>query len=257
MNSLPDWKLPVGISRQAWVYVNDPHVAAEYDERLAATPLFECDVRTARSLFQPAGSLVDLGCGTGRLLVPFAAAGYEGLGVDLSIEMLRIARQKARAASVDCPLVLANLVELDCLRDASFDYAACLFSTLGMITGAANRRLAIAHFFRILKPRGRLLLHVHNVWFHLFSRAGRRWLVADRWRRFRGNPEAGDFELPGPTALPLHHYSRREVIRELQAVGFRRLAIEPVSLRKDGKLPVPWFLPGFRAYGFLVSAARG
>src|SRR5262245_46762606 len=130
MNSLPEWKLPAGTSRQSWAYVADSKVAADYDCALAENPLFTRDLQVARSLFQPVGALIDLGCGTGRLLLPFAQSGSQVMGVDLSDEMLRLARQKAIAAGISVPLLRANLVELDCFHDRSFDHAACLFSTL-------------------------------------------------------------------------------------------------------------------------------
>jgi SAM-dependent methyltransferase len=84
--------------------------------------------------------LVDLGCGTGRLLIPLALRGYWVLGVDLSAAMLAVAREKARAAGAAVHLLRANLTQLDGVREGSFDYAACLFSTLGMVVGAEERR---------------------------------------------------------------------------------------------------------------------
>ena len=42
------------------------------------------------------GPLLELGCGTGRLLVPLARAGFEITGVDLSEGMLQVARGKDR-----------------------------------------------------------------------------------------------------------------------------------------------------------------
>ncbi|MGE5602523.1 MAG: class I SAM-dependent methyltransferase, partial [Nitrososphaerales archaeon] len=47
------------------------------------------------------GPLLELGCGTGRALVPLAQAGFEIDGVDSSPEMLRIARAKVEAAGVE------------------------------------------------------------------------------------------------------------------------------------------------------------
>src|SRR5207248_191065 len=112
MNSLPDWKLPAGTSQLSWAYVNDATVAERYDSDLAGTALFGFDLRFAEALFSSPGSLVDLGCGTGRLLIPFVRAGFQVLGIDLSPEMLRAARAKAPSV----PLIQANLVQLDCLR---------------------------------------------------------------------------------------------------------------------------------------------
>ena len=129
------------------------------------------------------GWLLDLGCGTGRLLIPFARRGYPVLGVDLSEEMLAVARDKADAAGVRVHLLHANLAELDGLRDGGFDYAACLFSTLGMVMGAANRRRVVGHAFRLLRPGGRFVLHVHNRWFNVWNGPGRAWLLRDVWDR--------------------------------------------------------------------------
>ena len=116
------------------------------DERLAESPLLQYDLKFAARFFAVPGRLVDLGCGTGRLLVSFARRGFAVLGVDLSEEMLEVAREKATAAGQSIPLVKANLVDLDGIASATFDYAACLFSTLGMISGSAARRRFQAHW---------------------------------------------------------------------------------------------------------------
>src|SRR5258706_173878 len=135
MNSLPDWKLPAGTSRGVLAYTADPALARSYDARLAGTPLLQYDLRFAERFLRPPGRLVDLGCGTGRLLLRFAQLGYRAMGVDLSAEMLAVAGEKLRSAGLTVSLIQANLVELDCVRDGVFDHAACLFSTLGMIVG--------------------------------------------------------------------------------------------------------------------------
>jgi ubiquinone/menaquinone biosynthesis C-methylase UbiE len=155
MSRQPDWKLPSGTSQSVWDYASDSEIARAYDSKLADTPLLEFDLKFAGRFFGTNGSLVDLGCGTGRLLIPFARRGFSVLGVDLSQEMLRVAAGKSQAAAVSVPLIRASLVELDCLRDESFDWAACLFSTLGMISGRPNRLQALKHVRRILKARGR------------------------------------------------------------------------------------------------------
>src|SRR5438309_6386688 len=86
---VPDWRLPSGVSRGLWDYLRDPSVARNYDQSLAGSTLFAVDQRFAEHIFDRPGRLIDLGCGTGRLLVPFAQRGWWVLGVDLSEEMLR------------------------------------------------------------------------------------------------------------------------------------------------------------------------
>ena len=48
--------------------------------------------------------------------------------------------------------------------------------------------------------------------------------------------------------------TRRELVGELAAAGFRVRELVPVSTRTDGRLAAPWFLPALRAYGFLAAA---
>src|SRR5206468_1805329 len=123
-----DWQLPPGVDRGLWDYLHDPGVARNYDAGLAGTPLFEVDQRFVERHCPQPGRLIDLGCGTGRLLVPFAQRGYWVLGVDLSAEMLAVARRRATEAQAPVQLLRANLTDLGALADGSFDHATCLFS---------------------------------------------------------------------------------------------------------------------------------
>jgi SAM-dependent methyltransferase len=254
-----DWQLPPGVTRGLWDYLHDRELARAYDAALAGSPLPAADVRFAEEHFPTPGRLIDLGCGTGRLLVPFARRGYWMLGVDLSPGMLRVAGEKAAAARVTVHRLQANIVELDGLRDGSFDYAACLFSTLGMVTGAAERRRVVGHVYRLLRPRGRFVLHVHNRWFSFWDMQGRRWLAKDRLRSALGKPDAGDRPMPvhqGVGGLSLHHFTWREAMRLLRGSGFRVREVRPVGLRDDGTLPWPWWFGWLRAYGYLIAAER-
>ncbi len=254
-----DWQLPPGVSRGLWDYLHDAELARNYDARLAGTPLLTLDAQFAEEHFPPPGRLMDLGCGTGRLLIPFARRGFRVLGVDLSAEMLRVAGVRAAAAGVTVHRLQANIVELDGLRDGAFAYAACLFSTLGMVTGAAERRRVVGHVYRLLRPGGRFVLHVHNRWFNFWDPRGRRWLAKDVLRSMLGKTDAGDRVMPvhqGIAGLSLHLFTRREAVRLLRGAGFRLREVRPVGLRDDGTLPRPWWFGWLRAYGYLIAAER-
>jgi SAM-dependent methyltransferase len=253
-----DWQLPPGVNRGLWDYLHDPGIARGYDAGLAGTPLFEVDQHFVERHCPPGGRLLDLGCGTGRLLTAFAARGHPVLGVELSQPMLEVARIKAAAAGVAVGLLRANLVDLGCLAPESFDCAACLFSTLGMIVGAAARHRVVEHAFRLLRPGGRFVLHVHNRWFNAWDPAGRRWLLRDLLRRFTGG-EGGDRVMPvhqGIAGLTLHLFSRREAVRLLRGAGFRLTEVRPVSLRPDGRLSCSRWFGWLRAYGYLLAAEK-
>jgi SAM-dependent methyltransferase len=253
-----DWQLPPGVNRGLWDYLHDPCIARGCDAGLAGTPLFEVDQRFVDRHCPPGGRLLDLGCGTGRLSIAFAARGHRVVGVDLSPFMLEVARDKAAAAGVAVGLLRANLVDLGCLAPESFDCAACLFSTLGMVLGAAQRRRVVAHAFRLLRPGGRFVLHVHNRWFNARDPAGRRWLLRDLLRTWTGG-EGGDRVMPvhqGIAGLTLHLFTRREVVRLVRGAGFRPIKVRPVGLGPDGRLSHPWWFGRLRAYGFLLAAEK-
>ncbi len=82
--------------KHAW---RDARVAAEYDRRRFATPLARIkhrrDEALVLELLRSAGgvrSVLDLPCGTGRVLGALCGAGYRVAGADIALEMLRVAR---------------------------------------------------------------------------------------------------------------------------------------------------------------------
>src|SRR5579871_536981 len=223
-HSLPDWRLPAGITRGLWDYLHDAAVAETYDQSLAGSGLCALDQRFAEKHFDRPGRLIDLGCGTGRLLIPFAQRSYWVLGVDFSEEMLKQVGQRSAYHGVVVHRLKANLVQLEGVAGESFDYAACLFSTLGMINGPEPRQHVLGHAYRVLRPGGRLVLHVHNRWFNFWDARGRRWLLWDLLRACLRRTTGGDRPMPvhqGIVGLALHHFTRREVKRMLQRAGFR------------------------------------
>ena len=66
----PTWQLPPGVSRGLWDYVHTPHIADDYDDYFAFNSLFETDGAVLNRHFDRPGLVADLGCGTGRALVP-------------------------------------------------------------------------------------------------------------------------------------------------------------------------------------------
>jgi SAM-dependent methyltransferase len=246
---IPDWQLPTGVDRALWDYLHAGDMVACYDEAMLASPLAAADVAFCELAFPAAGSLVDLGCGTGRLCLHFARKGYECVGVDLSDEMLARAKDNLQAIEHDARyrvrFVTANLTDASLLNGESFDYAACLFSTLGMVRGATHRARVIANAFRLLKPGGRFALHAHN---RFFGGLGWQRVFGQRIKTLFGQLDAGDITMPqayGGAPLTLHHFTRREAVGELEGAGFA--AKEVLSVGGDGT-PAS----GSRVYGWLI-----
>ena len=221
---IPDWQLPPGVDRGLWDYLHAADMVAGYDEQMRASPLAAADVAFCKRAFATPGKLADLGCGTGRLCAHFAAMGYACVGVDLSAEMLTQARANANVEWVN-----ANLVDLSALPQASFDYAACLFSTLGMVRGAENRAKVLANAHRLLKPGGRFVLHVHN---RYYRGLGWKRVARERLKSLMGSATAGDITMPqayGGAPLTLHHFTRREAEAVLQEAGFAVREVQAIG----------------------------
>ncbi|MEE8104901.1 MAG: class I SAM-dependent methyltransferase [Planctomycetota bacterium] len=62
---------------------------------------------------QNGGPVLEIGCGTGRILLPTAEAGIEIDGIDHSPEMLRIAHEKLAAKNLSCRLERADMRDFD------------------------------------------------------------------------------------------------------------------------------------------------
>lgn len=100
------------------------------------------------------GTLLDIGTGTGRILEVFAERVESGLGIDLSAQMLKLARvQLDRAGLGNCTVRHGNVYDL-AVPDGSVDVAV-LHHVLHFLDDPAT---AIAEAARTLGRDGRLLV---------------------------------------------------------------------------------------------------
>lgn len=255
----PEWRLPAGVTRGVWDYLHSPQIASQYDAYFAEEPLFEFDQQVLTEEFVPPGVVADLGCGTGRALLPLVQAGHTGIAIDLSEHMLNVVAAKAASAGLDVACVQANLVDLAPVADACCDYAMCLYNTLGMVRGRANRRAALASFARILRPGGKLVLHAHNWWFNLRDPGGPWWLLRNAAQSMvRSDVELGDkyFHYRGVQNFYLHVFRAGELKRDLQGAGFTVQSWRPLDPKRRQPLNKPWLAPSLRASGWIITSQR-
>jgi ubiquinone/menaquinone biosynthesis C-methylase UbiE len=102
----------------------------------------------------PFRSLLDLGTGTGRMLELFGSTIERGLGLDLSLDMLAIARDRLERAGLrNCSVRQGDLYDLPVGAD-TFD-AVIIHQVLHFLDDGAR---AIREAARVLRPAGRLLI---------------------------------------------------------------------------------------------------
>ncbi len=103
---------------------------------------------------KPIRALLDLGTGTGRMLELFAPDIERGLGLDLSLDMLALARARLdRAGLKHCSVRQGDIYDLALPRD-SFD-VVIIHQVLHFLDDSAH---AIREAARVPRPGGRLLI---------------------------------------------------------------------------------------------------
>jgi len=127
-----------------WDRIRNLHVADEAVEAAIKDALAD----------KPFRSLLDLGTGTGRMLELFGPHVERGLGLDLSLDMLLLARDRLeRAGLKHCSVRQGDLYDLPIAND-SFD-VVILHQVLHFLDDGGR---AIKEAARVLRPGGRLLV---------------------------------------------------------------------------------------------------
>lgn len=127
-----------------WDRIRKLHVADEAVEAAIRDALAE----------RPFRSLLDLGTGTGRILEMFGPQVERGLGIDLSLDMLLLARARIERAGLrHCSVRQGDIYDLAVPADA-FD-AVIIHQVLHFLDDGGR---AIKEAARVLAPGGRLLV---------------------------------------------------------------------------------------------------
>jgi SAM-dependent methyltransferase len=128
---------------------------------------FSDDVELYLRLAEVVGDpILELGCGTGRVLVPLAAAGHRITGIDRSPPMLERARATLRmhAGSLLPRVTLSEglLTEAECAPGGPFGLVIFSLNGLMHLSTIAAQRAALVSARRALDPRGMLVIDVLN-----------------------------------------------------------------------------------------------
>lgn len=124
----------------------------DYDRRFAELDASGVDVHGEAGLLERlgVGSVLDAGCGTGRVAIELARRGHDVVGVDLDPEMLAAARRKAPGLT----WIEADLAGVDLGR--SFDAVVAAGNVMIFVT-PGQEGAVVANLARHLAPGGLLV----------------------------------------------------------------------------------------------------
>ncbi len=106
---------------------------------------------------RPGQNLLDAGCGTGVVAITARRAGARVTGLDLTPELLAVAKENAATAELDDITWKQGDVEDLPFRDGEFDVVLSQFAHIF----APRPEVAIGQMLRVLKPGGRIAF---NTW---------------------------------------------------------------------------------------------
>jgi ubiquinone/menaquinone biosynthesis C-methylase UbiE len=110
-----------------------------------------------RKLIEQSGQpVLDLGCGTGRLLLDYMADNVDVDGVDNSREMLALCHQKAQKLGLQPNLYEMEMALLDLPR--TYQTIIVPSSSFQLVTDKDAAAKAMIRFYKHLKPRGVLAM---------------------------------------------------------------------------------------------------
>lgn len=178
-------------------------------------------------------SILDLGCGQGRLSIPLAEKGFRVLGFDGSEVSLSAAKKAAVQKKVQIKWIEGKMKDLT--LDEQVEHVINMGTALGYVTEEEDRQ-ALARIYDVLQPGGKLLIDTENRDYkirNLNNLKHRFWVEMDGqpvWTEQSFNPQTGRWlecmkwieqGTMQSALLDLRLYSATELISFITEAGFQ------------------------------------
>jgi len=172
--------------------------------------------------------ICDLGCGTGRNLVPLARNGFETHCIDFSAEGLRQSSRRAEDAVLEFGLVRGDMKEIPHVS-SSFDAVICIYAIYhGTLR---DIEVTVSEIYRVLRVGGLAYVTFQTLRSHKYGQG----------RGIEANTFVQDFDCDCPleSGIP-HHFSSEDEVRQImKAFSVIKLELEEFKT-DDGVMHSHW-----------------
>ena len=204
-------------------YFNSGPVVEHYANAAKQLGRWKSEEKLFTRVFEHEASLLELGCGAGRIAFGLHELGYENiLATDYSEEMIKEAQHLAKLLEYSVPFRVADATDLE-FEDNVFDGAIFGFNGLMQIPQAAMREKALKEIFRVIRSGAYFVFTTHD---RELSEHQIFWQQeARRWQAGRQSEELDNFGDRCEASEAGVHFMHVPTVAEMEAVlhhvGFR------------------------------------
>ncbi|MBU0527807.1 MAG: class I SAM-dependent methyltransferase [Candidatus Micrarchaeota archaeon] len=106
------------------------------------------------------GPVLEVACGTGRILLALLSNGIDIQGIDFSRDMLEVLKTNAKAQNLVPKIMLASMVDFK--LDQKFNLIIVPYRSFLHMLSESDRKATLENFKSHLNEGGRLILHIYN-----------------------------------------------------------------------------------------------
>jgi SAM-dependent methyltransferase len=155
--------------------------------------------------------IAELACGTGTLAIALSQQGYQVVGVDRSVAMLRVALNKSRHAGAEVTFLQQDIRKLN--LDRPVDLATCFFDSMNYLLSYGDLVKTFCSVRRALNPGGLFV-------FDMNTPSG----LASHWDAHDGSRDLDDIAIMGSS-----QYDSQSMLGTIRITVFRKINSQGIS----------------------------
>lgn len=130
-----------------------------YDEAVSSID-YQLWLQFLEPYLTPQASILDLACGSGTLAILLKLQGYAVEGLDLSEEILDIAKEKAKINHLTIPFYKADMTSFTLPK--KYDMITCFFDSVNFLKNKKQLKALFSSVLKHLKPNGFFIFDIFS-----------------------------------------------------------------------------------------------